>query len=184
MKIGLAISFPAGLYARIAPRSGLALKKFIYLGAGVVDRDYRGDVGVVLFNHGDQEFEVKMGDRIAQMIFEKIDTPEVVEVQGLEDTVRGAGGFGSTGIKTNDTDGQILKQNVQAEKNETLKSKYNARPRTDRDGKRTEKEVKLSHEREIISINKLKNLIQKKEPVFFGSDLGTRKETSQCCSEG
>ena len=75
VKTGLAIAFPAGLYARIAPRSGLALKKFINVGAGVVDSDYRGDVGVVLFNHGDQDFEVKMGDRIAQMIFEKIDTP-------------------------------------------------------------------------------------------------------------
>ena len=72
---GLAISFPASLYARIAPRSGLALKKFIDVGAGVVDHDYRGEVGVVLFNHGDQDFQVKMGDGIAQLILEKIDTP-------------------------------------------------------------------------------------------------------------
>ena len=62
---GLAISFPVGLYARIAPRSRLALKRFIDVGAGVVDGDYRGEVGVVLFNHGDQDFEVKMGNRIA-----------------------------------------------------------------------------------------------------------------------
>ena len=61
----LTISFPAGLYARIVPRPGLALKKFIDVGAGVVDGDYCGEVGVVLFNHGDQDFEVKMGDRIA-----------------------------------------------------------------------------------------------------------------------
>ena len=102
---GLAISFPAGLYARIAPRSGLALKKFIDVGAGVVDHDYRGEVGVILFNHGDQDFEVNMGDRIAQLILEKIDTPPVEEVQGLGDTVRGVGGFGSTGVKgKNDTD--------------------------------------------------------------------------------
>ena len=67
---GLSISFPAGLYARIAPRSGLALKKFIDVGAGVVDADYRGEVGVVLFNHGDHDFEVNMGDRIAQLILE------------------------------------------------------------------------------------------------------------------
>ena len=104
MKTGLSISFPTGLYARIAPRSGLALKKFIDVGAGVVDADYRGEVGVVLFNHGDQDFEVKMGDRIAQLILEKIDTPPVEEVQGLDDTVRGTGGFGSTGVKSsNDT---------------------------------------------------------------------------------
>ena len=56
MKTGLAISFPAGLYARIAPRSGIALKKFIDVGAGVVDGDYKGEVGVVLFNDGDQYF--------------------------------------------------------------------------------------------------------------------------------
>ena len=74
MKTRLFISFPAGLYVRIAPRSGLALKKFIDVGAGVVNSDYRGEVGVVLFNHGDQDFEVKMGDRIAQLILEKIDT--------------------------------------------------------------------------------------------------------------
>ena len=77
VKTGLSISFPIGLYARIAPRSGLALKKFIDVGAGVVDSDYRGEVGVVLFNHGDQDFLVKMGDRIAQLILEKIDTPPV-----------------------------------------------------------------------------------------------------------
>ena len=104
MHTGLSISFPAGLYAKIAPRSGLALKKFIDVGAGVVDSDYRGEVGVVLFNHGDQDFVVKMGDRIAQLILEKIDTPPVEEVQALDNTVRGAGGFGSTGVKSsNDT---------------------------------------------------------------------------------
>ena len=65
VKTGLVISFPASLYARTAPRSRLALKKFIDVGAGVVDVEYRGEVGVVLFNHGDQDFEVKMGDRIA-----------------------------------------------------------------------------------------------------------------------
>ena len=65
VQTGLSISFPIGLYARIAPRSGLALQKFIDVGAGVVDSDYHGEAGVVLFNHGDQDFEVKMGDRIA-----------------------------------------------------------------------------------------------------------------------
>ena len=125
---GLAISFPAGLYARIAPRSGLALKKFIDVGAGVVDHDYRGEVGVVLFNHGDQDFEVNMGDRIAQLILEKIDTPPVEEVQGLGETVRGVGGFGSTGVKGKNDTGEMKKEmNDQNErtvdKNETLKGK-------------------------------------------------------------
>ena len=65
VKTGLSISFSTGLYARIAPKSGLALKKFIDVGVGVVDSDYCGKVGVVLSNHGDQDFQVKMGDRIA-----------------------------------------------------------------------------------------------------------------------
>ena len=68
--------FLSGLYARIAPRSGLAQKKFTDAEVGVVDADYRGEIDVVFFNHGDQDFEVKMGDSIAQLILEKIDTPK------------------------------------------------------------------------------------------------------------
>ena len=101
MQTGLLISFPTSLYARIATRSGLALKRFIDVGAGVVDSNYRGEVGVVLFNHGDQDFEVKMGDRMAQLSLEKIDTPKVEEVQGLEEIIRGSGGFDSIGVKKN-----------------------------------------------------------------------------------
>lgn len=82
---------------RIAPRSGLAVKHGISTGAGVIDADYRGQVKILLFNHGDKDFEVKEGDRIAQLILERIYTPEVVEVEELEESVRGAGGFGSTG---------------------------------------------------------------------------------------
>ena len=98
VKTDLSIAAPPGTYARIAPRSGLAVKKFIDTGAGVVDEDYRGAVGVVLFNHGDEDFEVKKGDRVAQMILERIMTPQVVEVESLDDTTRGAGGYGSTGV--------------------------------------------------------------------------------------
>ena len=65
----------------------------------MVDTDYIGEVGVVLFNHGDQDFEVKMGDRIAQLILEKIDTPKVEEVGALEESVCGSGGFGSNGVR-------------------------------------------------------------------------------------
>ena len=86
MQTGLAISFLASIYACIAPRSRLALKKFTDVGAGVVVSDSRGDVGVVLFNHGDQDFDVKMGNRIGQMILEKIDTYKVEEVRGLEES--------------------------------------------------------------------------------------------------
>ncbi|KAL9667721.1 hypothetical protein QQ045_002085 [Rhodiola kirilowii] len=94
----LSIAIPEGTYARVAPRSGLAWKHAIDVGAGVIDADYRGPVGVILFNHSDADFEVKEGDRIAQLILEKIVTPEVVEVEDLDETVRGAGGFGSTGV--------------------------------------------------------------------------------------
>lgn len=95
---GLSIAIPKGHYARIAPRSSLAWKHFIDVGAGVVDYDYRGPVGVVLFNHSDKYFKINMGDRIAQLILEKISTPDVEEVDELDDTDRGDGGFGSTGI--------------------------------------------------------------------------------------
>lgn len=76
----------------------MALKHAIDVGAGVIDADYRGPVGVILFNHSDVDFEVKVGDRIAQLILEKIVTPEVMEVEHLDSTARGEGGFGSTGV--------------------------------------------------------------------------------------
>ena len=98
VKTGLAIAIPENTYARIAPRSGLAVKKFIDTGAGVVDYDYRGEVGVVLFNHAEEDFEVKKGDRIAQLILERISMAEVVETDELFATERGAAGFGSTGV--------------------------------------------------------------------------------------
>ncbi|KAF9268214.1 dUTP pyrophosphatase [Marasmius fiardii PR-910] len=93
----ISIAVPPGHYGRVAPRSGLASKFMIDTGAGVIDADYRGNVFVLLFNLSDQPFEVAEGDRIAQLIIEKIHTPEIIEVQDLEATVRGAGGFGSTG---------------------------------------------------------------------------------------
>ncbi|KAH7034878.1 Deoxyuridine 5'-triphosphate nucleotidohydrolase [Microdochium trichocladiopsis] len=93
----IAIAVPAGTYGRIAPRSGLASKHFIDTGAGVIDADYRGQVKVLLFNHADTDFAVVEGDRVAQLVIERIYTPEVVEVAELEESIRGAGGFGSTG---------------------------------------------------------------------------------------
>ncbi|XP_061391552.1 deoxyuridine 5'-triphosphate nucleotidohydrolase [Musca vetustissima] len=99
VKTDLQIEVPNGSYGRVAPRSGLALKNFIDVGAGVVDEDYRGNLGVVLFNHSDTDFEVKRGDRIAQLICERIFYPELEQVDKLEETKRGEGGFGSTGVK-------------------------------------------------------------------------------------
>lgn len=94
----ISIAVPQGCYGRVAPRSGLAVKNFIDVGAGVIDADYRGPVGVVLFNFSDADFHVKEGDRIAQLVIERIATPEVLEVEDLDATQRGAGGFGSTGV--------------------------------------------------------------------------------------
>jgi dUTPase len=74
------------------------VKNLIDTGAGVVDYDYRGNVGVVLFNHGEQDFAVARGDRVAQLILERISMAPAVEVQELSDTARGSGGFGSTGV--------------------------------------------------------------------------------------
>ena len=98
VKTDLAIAIPPLTYARIAPRSGLAVKNFIDTGAGVVDYDYRGNVGVVLFNHGQDEFQVKRGARVAQLILERISMAAAVEVEELDSTERGVGGFGSTGV--------------------------------------------------------------------------------------
>ncbi|EUB61043.1 Deoxyuridine 5'-triphosphate nucleotidohydrolase [Echinococcus granulosus] len=92
------IALPPGCYGRIAPRSGLALKHGIDVGAGVVDQDYRGNIMVILFNFGDEDFHVKRGDRIAQLICERIFIPSLKECQTLDETKRGANGYGSTGV--------------------------------------------------------------------------------------
>lgn len=86
-------------YARVAPRSGLAAKHSIDVLAGVVDEDYRGVIQVILYNHSENDFKVNIGDRIAQLIFERIYTPEIVEgtMDDVNTSVRGSGGFGSTG---------------------------------------------------------------------------------------
>lgn len=97
-KTDISFTVPVGTYGRIAPRSGLAVKHGIQTGAGVVDRDYTGEVGVVLFNHSDEDFQINKGDRVAQLILEKIvDDAEIAVVETLQQTERGAGGFGSTG---------------------------------------------------------------------------------------
>ncbi len=86
-------------YLRVAPRSGLAAKSSVDVGAGVIDYDYRGEVFVLLINnHNENQFEVKKGDKIAQLLLEKIHRPKIVEVEQHTETERGAGGFGSTGV--------------------------------------------------------------------------------------
>ena len=94
---GIAIAIPPGHYGRVAPRSGLAVKRGIDVLAGVVDSGYRGEVGVVLQNLSDEDFPFKKGDRVAQLILEQCNTIGWVELDKLEDSVRSDGGFGSTG---------------------------------------------------------------------------------------
>ena len=94
---GIAIAIPPGYYGRVAPRSGLAVKRGIDVLAGVVDSGYRGVVGVVLQNLSDEDFPFKKGDRVAQLILEQCNTIGWVELEELEDSTRSDGGFGSTG---------------------------------------------------------------------------------------
>ena len=96
---GVAIELPEATEAQVRPRSGLALKHSVTVlnTPGTIDEGYRGEVGVVLINHGSSTFQVTRGMRIAQLVVQKRWTVEVVEVDGLTDTTRGAGGFGSTG---------------------------------------------------------------------------------------
>ncbi len=97
----LAITVPAGVYGRIAPRSGLAWNKHIDVGAGVIDSDFGGCVCVILFNHSNDDLKVEPGDRVAQIILEKIEECAIVEeVYDLAQTERGSGGFGSTDVKS------------------------------------------------------------------------------------
>lgn len=94
---GLAIQVPENCYGRIAPRSGMSSKYFTDIGAGVIDSDYRGCVKVLMFNHSDTELKISIGDRVAQLIIEKIENPDIVPVDSLDESDRGAKGFGSTG---------------------------------------------------------------------------------------
>ena len=95
---GWAMEMPVGYYAEIRPRSGLAVKHGIDTLAGVIDSDYRGEVKVFLINHSDSTFIIKAGDRIAQLVFRKHEAPNIMIVSELGDSVRGVGGFGSTGV--------------------------------------------------------------------------------------
>ena len=94
---GLSVAIPAGFYGRVAPRSGLALEHGLDMLAGVIDGDYRGEIRCALINHGSEPVLIEVGQRVAQLIIEAIATPEPDWADELEETARGAGGFGSTG---------------------------------------------------------------------------------------
>jgi dUTP pyrophosphatase len=101
VKTGLFIELPIGYEAQVRPRSGLAFKNGISVlnSPGTVDADYRGEIGVILVNLSNQPFEIQNGERIAQLIIAKHERAEWIEVEELSATSRGAGGFGSTGVK-------------------------------------------------------------------------------------
>lgn len=96
---GLKIALPQGFEAQVRPRSGLALKHGITClnTPGTIDSDYRGEIGVILINHGQDPFVIRRGERIAQMVIARHEQAAMVEVEALDETARGAGGFGSTG---------------------------------------------------------------------------------------
>lgn len=94
---GVAFEFPEGYAAFIWGRSGLAVKRGICILAGAIEYTYRGECGVVLLNTGDVDFEIRKGDRIAQVVFQKVSVAEVEEVLELGESVRGENGFGSSG---------------------------------------------------------------------------------------
>ena len=101
IKTGLYIELPKGYEAQIRPRSGLAFKKGITVlnSPGTIDADYRGEIGVLLINLSNEEVELKNGERVAQMVIAKHEQAEWLHIDDLSETKRGAGGFGSTGVK-------------------------------------------------------------------------------------
>ncbi|MTJ48775.1 dUTP diphosphatase [Dolichospermum sp. UHCC 0259] len=100
---GISIQLPPGTEAQIRPRSGLALKHQITVlnTPGTIDEGYRGEIGVILINHGKEPFKISKGMKIAQMVIAPVIRVEIEEVDSLSDTSRGTGGFGSTGITAN-----------------------------------------------------------------------------------
>ena len=98
VKTGLSVKWSnEEYYLRIAPRSGLAYKNGIFVNAGVIDFDYRGEIGIIIYNSSFEPFLINQGDRIAQGIMERITRPILTQVSELDQTERGSGGFGSTG---------------------------------------------------------------------------------------
>ena len=96
--LDISIKLPKGTFGHILPRSGLALKQGIHIGAGVIDEDYRGNVGVLLFNLGQQPFSFSAGDRIAQLVVKTYESVEIIETLKLDETTRSDGEFGSSGL--------------------------------------------------------------------------------------
>tara|TARA_B110000196_G_C21092434_1_gene638243 strand:- start:8 stop:442 length:435 start_codon:yes stop_codon:yes gene_type:complete len=101
VKTGLFIELPEGYEAQVRPRSGLAYKKGVTVlnSPGTIDADYRGEIGVILINLSEEEFVIENGERVAQMVIAKHEQANWIDAETLESSERGAGGFGSTGVK-------------------------------------------------------------------------------------
>ena len=155
VKTGLAMAIPKGCYGRVAPRSGLALKKFIDVGAGVIDSDYRGELGVILFNFSDEDFVINMGDRIAQLIFEKIKTPKLKELDSLEGTGRGEEGYGSTGVSVAKLNDELNKEGMKTVISGKKPMKIEDRNDT------------VSQSRRLVSTREMSKLAKGDNPVFL-----------------
>lgn len=97
VKLDIAVEIPENMFGHILPRSGIALKSGIHIGAGIIDSDYRGNLGVLLFNLSNIPFVIERGDRIAQLVIKKYEKLDIVEVNETSSTCRGNMGFGSTG---------------------------------------------------------------------------------------
>ena len=98
---GIYMEIPVGYEAQVRARSGLAIKNGISLvnGIGTIDSDYRGEIKVILINLNNEDFKINKGDRIAQVVFQKVERADLVEVEEINETERGGGGFGHTGVK-------------------------------------------------------------------------------------
>ena len=101
VKTGIFLEIPVGYEAQVRPRSGLAFKNGVTVlnSPGTIDADYRGEVGVILINLSNENFLINNGERIAQLVFAKVEQARWTEIETLSDTARGEGGFGSTGVK-------------------------------------------------------------------------------------
>ena len=111
VKTRFAVSLPSEVYTRIASCSGLTIKKFIDVSARVIDNDYWGEIGVVLFNHSVEDFQVQVRDKIAQLILKNIKIFSVQKVIVLSAIDRDSGGFGSTGLQSSDLSNSVKQKN-------------------------------------------------------------------------
>ncbi len=128
---GLSLELPPGTEAQVRPRSGLAAKFGVTVlnSPGTIDADYRGEVQVLLINHGPQPFVIRRGDRIAQMVIARVEQARLVEAKALSKTKRGAGGFGSTGVGGASEKKPIAPQR-KAVKSEARRARPAKKPRT------------------------------------------------------